>query len=110
MTVTARVLLESKAAEATQTKQIDSVGMRTIIDKFTAYNGDPAAQALTVYLVPASGAAGTGNIQIVKTLQPGETYTFPEIVGHILEAGASLNTLAAKVGVINLRASGRVVS
>lgn len=110
MTVTARVLLESKSAEATQTKQIDSTGMRTIIDKFTAYNSDPAAQALTVYLVPAAGSSGAGNISVVKTLQPGETYTFPEVVGHILESGASLNTLAAKAGVINLRASGRVVS
>lgn len=110
MTVTARVLLESKAAEASQTKQIDSAGLRTIIDKFTAYNADPATQTLTVYLVPSAGSSGAGNVSVVKALQTGETYTFPEVVGHILEAGASLNTLATKAGVVNIRASGRVVS
>lgn len=110
MSVNAIPLLESKAAELAQTTQITSVGMVTIIDKFTAYNADPAAQTLTVNLVPPAGAAAAGNIVIVKTLQAGETYTFPEIVGHIIGKGGSVATSTSKVGVINIRASGRVIS
>lgn len=110
MSVTAIPLLESKAAELAQTTQITSVSMVTIIDKFTAYNGDPAAQTLTVNMIPPAGAAGAANIAIVKTLQAGETYTFPEVVGHIVGKGGSVGTAASKNAVINIRASGRVIS
>lgn len=111
MSVTVKTLLESKAIELAQTTQITSVGVRTIIDKFTAYNSDATvARTITVNKIPPAGAAATANIIVVKTLQPKETYTFPEVVGHTLEPGASIGTSADLAAVINLTASGRVVS
>ena len=45
-----------------------------------------------------------------KTLQPAETYTFPEIVGQVLAAGGFISTIAGTATAINIRSSGREVS
>lgn len=111
MSVVANSLLESKQAEAAITVQIPSVGMRTIIDKFTAYNSDATVvRTLTIYKVPPSGTGGATNILVVKALQPGETYVFPELVGHIVAPGGSIATLASAASLINIASSGRVVT
>lgn len=111
MTVTATALIESKTAENTQTTQYISTGVRTIIDKFTATNYSAAAATLSVYLVPAVGTAADANLTVkTKTLQPSETYTFPEVVGHILANGDFISTIAGTASAINIRASGRIVT
>lgn len=111
MTVTATVLIPSKIAENSQTTQYTSTGVTTIIDKFTAtnYSGSPAT--LSINLVTASDASGDQNITIKsKTLAASETYTFPEIVGHVLTAGGFISTIAGTASAINIRASGRQVT
>jgi hypothetical protein len=45
-----------------------------------------------------------------KTLQPAETYTFPELVGHVLPNNGFISTIAGTASAINIRASGRLVS
>jgi hypothetical protein len=45
-----------------------------------------------------------------KTLLPNETYTFPELVGHILAPGGYISTIAGTASAINIRCSGREVS
>jgi hypothetical protein len=45
-----------------------------------------------------------------KTLQPSETYTFPELVGHVLLNNGFISTIAGTASAINIRASGRLVS
>lgn len=113
MAVTVAVLIEAKNAEQAQTTQYISSGLTTLIDKFTATNHDTAAWSITVYLVPSGGAAGVSNkIVATKTLQPNETYTFPEIVGAALASGDFIATEAPASGgnKINIRASGRLIS
>ncbi|SIQ22044.1 hypothetical protein SAMN05880566_102229 [Janthinobacterium sp. TND4EL3] len=112
MSVTAKTLIPSKQAEATQTTQYTApLATRTIIDKFTATNISAAAATLSVNLVTAADAAGNQNL-IVKTkaLAVGETYTFPEIVGHILDADGFISTLPNAAAAITIRASGREVT
>lgn len=111
MTVTVTVLIPAKTAEATQTTQYTSSGLTTVIDKFTATNYSAAAATISVNLVSGSDAAGNNNL-IVKTknLQPGETYTFPEIVGQALAAGGFISTIAGTASAINIRASGRTIT
>ena len=111
MSVTAKTLLGSKQAENVTTMQYTAAGVRTIIDKFTATNTSAAVAALTIYLVPAAGTAGDANTIVkTKSLAANETYTFPEIVGHILEVGTFISTLASAATAITIRASGREVS
>jgi hypothetical protein len=85
--------------------------VQTIIDKFTATNYSGAAATISVNLVSPAGSAGNDNLIVkTKTLQPAETYTFPELVGHVLPASGFISTIAGTATSINIRASGRLVS
>jgi hypothetical protein len=108
MTVQAKCLLESKYAENSQTTQVTSAaGVRTIVDKFTGYNGTASAVTLTVNLVPSGSAAGASNVKVARTIAAGETYTFPEMVGQVLNAGDFISTIAGTASAIVIRVSGR---
>ena len=111
MTVTSKVLIPAKTAEATQTTQYTATNVTTIIDKLTATNYSATAATISVNLVTASGSAGDSNlITKLKTLQPSEVYTFPEIVGQVLSPSAFISTIAGTASAINIRASGREVT
>ena len=111
MTVTVKVLVPAKIVEATQTTQYTANGVTTIIDKFTSTNYSATAAAISVNLVTVSGTAGNLNlISKTKTLQPAEVYTFPELVGQVLNPGDFISTLAGTATAINMRVSGREVS
>ena len=111
MAVTPIVLIAAKNAENSQTTQYTSTGLTTIIDKFTATNYTSGPVTLSVNLVTAADTAGNQNLVVkTKTLQAGETYTFPEIVGQILDAGGFISTIASAATSINIRASGRQVT
>lgn len=112
MGVQTTVLIQSKIAENTQTTQYTSAaGTNTIVDKFTATNYSALAATLSVHLVPSGGTAGDGNyVSKTKTLAAGETWVFPEIVGHVLGPGDFISTLAGTVTSIAIRSSGRKVT
>lgn len=112
MAVQARSLFTPLQVALAETTQYTApAGTRTILDKFTGTNTTGAVAALTVKLVQNGGAAGAANtIVSAKTLQPGECYTFPELVGHVLNPGDFLSTLATVAAAITIRASGREVS
>jgi hypothetical protein len=111
MAVQVKVLIPAKIAEATQTTQYTATNVSTIIDKFTATNYDTSARTISINLVTSLDTAGNNNLVIKsKTLLPSETYTFPELVGHILAPGGYISTLASTGTAINIRASGREVS
>jgi hypothetical protein len=111
MAVTVTVLIPAKTAESTQTTQYTSTGVTTIIDKFTATNYSASAATISINLVTGAGAAGNDNLIVkTKTLQAGETYTFPEIVGQVLSPSGFISTIAGTASAINIRASGRQVT
>ena len=111
MTVTATNIIPAKIAENSQTTQYTSSGVTTIIDKFTATNYSASSATISINLVTVADTAGNQNLIVkTKTLQPGECYTFPEIVGHILSNGSFISTIASAATSINIRASGRVVT
>lgn len=111
MAVTAKCLIETKYAENAQTTQYTAgTGVRTIIDKFTAYNGTAAAATLTVSLVASGGSASADEIIMSRSIAVGETYTCPEVVGQVLNAGGFISTLAGTASAIVIRASGREVT
>jgi len=111
MTVTVSVIIPAKIAENTQTTQYTSNNVKTIIDKFTATNFSASAAVISVNIVTLAGAAGDLNlITKTKTLQPSEVYTFPELVGQVLNTGDFISTLAGTATAINIRASGRQIT
>jgi hypothetical protein len=111
MAVNVRVLIPAKIAENVQTTQYTANGVTTIIDKFTATNYSASVATISVNLVTALDAAGNQNLIVkTKSLQPSETYTFPEIVGAALAPGGFISTIAGTASAINIRSSGREVS
>ena len=111
MAVNVSTLILAKQAEATQTTQYTATGMRTIIDKFTGTNTTASAATLSVNLVASGGSASDANLIVKsKSLAAGETYTFPELVGHVLTPGAFISILAGTATAITIRASGREVT
>lgn len=111
MTVYVKNLVPAKIAENSQTTQYTAAGVTTIIDKFTATNYSASAATISVNLVTTGGSAGNLNlITKTKTLQPSEVYTFPELVGQVLNSGDFISTLAGTASAINIRVSGREVT
>lgn len=112
MSVVAQPLINPKQAEASQTTQYTApVGTRTIIDKFSATNTTASAATIAVNIVTSGGSAGALNLILAaKTIAPGECYTCPELVGHVLGPGDFISTIAGTASAITIRASGRQVS
>jgi len=110
MTVTVKVLIPAKQAEGTQTTQYTATNCKTIIDKFTATNTTAGNVTISVNLV-TSGAAGVTNLIVdARGLAPDETYTFPELVGQVLEPSGFISTLASAATSLTIRASGREIT
>ena len=111
MAVTLKVLIPAKIAESSQTTQYTASAVTAIIDKFTATNYSGTAATLSVNLVTQYDTTGNQNLIVkTKSLAAGETYTFPEIVGHYLASGGYISTLAGTGSAINIRCSGREVT
>jgi hypothetical protein len=111
MTVTVKVLVPAKTAENAQTTQYTASGVTALIDKFTATNYSASAATISVNLVTVTTAAGNDNLIVkTKTLQPSETYTFPELVGAAIMPSGFISTLAGTASAVNIRVSGREIT
>ena len=111
MTVTVTVLVPAQTANNAQSTVYTATGVTAIIDKFTATNYSGTAATISVNLVTSGDTAGNNDLIVkTKTLQASETYTFPELVGHVLRPGGFISTLAGTASAINIRVSGREVT
>lgn len=110
MAVTPATLIESKYAENSQTTQYTSTNVKTLIDKFTVTNATAAAATFAVNLVVSAGTAAAGNVNLSRPILAGKSDQCPELVGHALEPGGFISTLAGTASALVIRASGRQVS
>lgn len=110
MSVTADLLVAAGYAANSETTIYTSTGLRTILDKFTVYNSHTAPVSYVVKLVPSGISAAASHIIVNKTVAPGETYTLPEVIGHVLEAGGFISETADTASKLVRRVSGRKVS
>lgn len=107
MTVTPSALVETGYAANAETT-VYTAAVRTIIDRCTGYGVGVAD--LTIKLVPSGGSASAANVVEKKTFAIGDSYSFPAIVGHVLEPGDFISALASAGSAVNLRISGRKVT
>jgi len=111
MAVTPKVLIPPKQAESTQTAQYTATAVKAIIDKFTVTNTSAGNVSISVNLVRVTTSAGADNLIIdARTVAPDETYTCPELIGHVLEAGDFISTLASAATSLTIRCSGREIA
>ena len=104
-------IIPSKYAESTATAQYTSTSAITVIEAFTATNTSASDVTLTAHLVSNGSTAGTSNVVLSSRLiGPGETYVCPELVGHVLDDGDFIATIAGTASAIVIRASGLVIS
>lgn len=112
MAVTPRAIISSLQTPIAETTTYISptAGKGTIIDKFTGTNTSAGAVTITVKLVPFGGAVGVGNtITSAQSIAAGAAYTFPELVGHVLNPGDFISILTSALA-ITVRASGREIT
>jgi hypothetical protein len=111
VTVTVTVLVPAQTANNAQSTVYTATGVTAIIDKFTATNYSGTAATISVNLVTSGNTAGNNDLIVkTKTLQASETYTFPELVGHVLRPSGFISTIAGTASAINIRVSGREVT
>ena len=111
MTVTVKTLVAPVNIAATPTTQYTATNLTAIIDKCTVVNYSTTSATVSIYL-PASGTSAASNNLVLqtKTLQPAETYTCPEVVGHVIASGGTIVASASAALSIALRVSGREVT
>jgi len=111
MSVNVKTIIQSKQAESAQTTQYTATNCKAIVDKFTATNTSVLNQTISVNLVASGGSVGDSNLVVKnRSIAPGETYTFPELVGQVLEPGAFISTIASVATAVTIRSSGREIT
>ena len=111
MAVTVKNIIPAKEAEAVQTTQYTATNCRCIIDKFTATNTSAGNETISVNLVASGDVAGAANLIVdTRSIAPDETYTFPELVGQVLDSGTFISTIASAAASLTIRASGREIT
>jgi len=111
MAVTALNIIPAKQMENSQTTQYTATDVTTLIDKFTVTNTSGGVVTFSVNIVPLSGSASAANLLIDnKALAIDETYTCPEIIGHIMAVSDFISTIAGAATSLTLRASGREIT
>jgi P pilus assembly chaperone PapD len=111
MTVSIKVLIPPKQAEATQTTQYTATNCKAVIDKFTITNTSAGNLTISVNLVTSGGSPSAANlIMDTRAIAPDETYTCPELVGQALESGSFISTIASAATSLTIRASGREIT
>jgi hypothetical protein len=103
-------LIPAKQAESAQTTQYTATNCRAIIDKFTATNTTAGNVTISVNIVISGGTAAASNLIVdTRSIAPDQTYTFPELVGQVLDAGNFISTIASAATSLTIRASGREI-
>lgn len=111
MAIQVKNIIARGYAANTQTVQYTSSSATTVIDKFTVTNVSAANADFSVNLVASGDTEANANLVLdARTVAPGETYTCPELVGQVLEAGGFISTLASAASALVMSASGRVIT
>jgi hypothetical protein len=106
VTTTLKCIVESKRAENAQTTQYTATNVRTQITKATVTNTTGGAVTYAVNLVPSGDTAAAANLILSRTIAANFTYTCPELVGQVLNAGDFISTLAGAATSLTIRFSG----
>ncbi|MEY4761258.1 MAG: hypothetical protein RLZZ200_1114 [Pseudomonadota bacterium] len=110
MTTAVSNIIPAKQAENAQTTQYTSTGVKTIIDKFTVTNTTGGPVTFACNLIASGGAPGVANLILSRTILATQCYTCPELIGHVLEIGDFISTIAGAATSLTIRASGRQVA
>lgn len=112
MAVTNRRIIASKFAENAQTTQYTTpAATTTVVDKFTITNVTGTTATISVHLVTTGGIADSSNVILDdRGIAAGETFDATMLVGHVIEPGGFISTLAGTASALIISASGREIT
>ena len=114
MTVTVKNIIPGiVVAAGAATQYTVPASTKCIIDKCTVTNTTAASAAtIEINLVVSGDTAGDDNTVIsTRAIAPGETYTCPEVVGHVMAAGGFISTFGAgTASALSIMSSGREIT
>lgn len=88
-----------------------STNIKTRIDKATFTNNDTVAHTVSVYLVPNGASANASNLIVnQRSLSARTTYHAPELIGHILGPGDSIQASVDTNTTVAFAAAGVTIS
>jgi len=106
---TSRVLIAEGAIGTTIATLYASTQGKTHIDAFALTNTSAGTVLVNLYLVPNGGTAGVANkFYDARPIAAHTTDGCPELVGHLLDRGESIQAQTGVPTVIFARASGEV--
>jgi hypothetical protein len=111
MAVIAKALVEGQIIPNTDTTVYTCpLSVTTILDKVTSINYDSVARIQTVSIVAAGAAVGNAYYIAKHTFAAFETYTWPEVVGQVLNANDFVSVISSNNTGVNIRISGREIT
>ena len=111
MAVTPKPLVASQQLTNSNASYYTATNVKTIIDKCTLCNTTAGAVTATIDVVDSGGSAGvTERLISARSIAAGETYVCPEVVGHILASGDTIQGLCSASTSLTIRVSGREFS
>jgi hypothetical protein len=111
MTVTVKNIIPRQYATNAQASYYTATNCKALIDKFTATNVSGGAETIAVNLVISGGSASAANkVLPAKTIQPGETYLCPEVVGQVLESSGFISIIASANSAIVISSTAREIT
>lgn len=99
-------LIGAKYAENTETTQYAATNVTAQITAFTVTNVTGTTATFSVSLPASTGGVASTRAISARAIAPGQTYTCPEVVGHILAPGSFISTLAGTASALVIRCSG----
>lgn len=109
MAVVAKTLVEGQIIPNANTTVYTSREV-TILDKVTSANYDTVPRTQTISIVASGNSLGNAYYVAKKVFAPGETYTWPEVVGQILNTGDFISVISSFNTGLNIRISGREIT
>lgn len=115
MAIQVKNFLTKRLEDAQTTQYTVAAGSTVIIDKVTSTNTTSGLTTenvdISVNLVTFEDLPGKENLVTdERTIAPNETYTHPELVGQVLQAGDYISTLTTVNEGITIRISGREIT
>jgi hypothetical protein len=86
------------------------LSVTAILDKVTSANYDSVARIQTISIVASGAAVGNAYYIAKHTFAPYETYTWPEVVGQVLNANDYVSVISSNNTGLNIRISGREIT
>lgn len=109
--ITSKPLISPQRLTTSTATYYTSTNLTTRVDKFTVTNTTAGAVTVTIYLVPSAGTADDGTtITSAKSIQGGETWNCPDMVGQVLGLGGTIQAKASAATSLTVSAAGVTIS